>query len=142
VNLDVILAKLGAVAQALQRIRKITGGRPDSIDDIDVQEIVILNLLRATQSCIDLAAHLIAVERLGLPDSLKAHFGLLSQAGIIDDELRRAMEAMVGFRNIAVHEYQRLDPQVIKDIVAGRLGDIDAYTAAVIAHLRAKDVIS
>ena len=33
---------------------------------------------------------------------------------------------MVGFRNIAVHEYRRLDPAIVRTVVAERLGDFEA----------------
>jgi predicted nucleotidyltransferase len=33
------------------------------------------------------------------------------------------MRRMVGFRNVAVHEYRRLDPAVVSTVVEHRLGD-------------------
>ena len=125
---DVLLAKLGHLQHALQRIRDVTGGNPDAIDDIDIQDIVVLNLQRAIQAAIDLAAWYITRRKLGLPDTLKAHFTLLQQAGVIDAELARNLEAMVGFRNIAVHEYQRLDPAIIKAILREHLSDLETFS--------------
>lgn len=100
---DIFLAKLAAIEQALRRIRKVTEGNPDSIDDIDIQDIVVLHLQRAIQSAIDLAARVISSQQLGLPDTMKAHFTLLKDEGVITPELCEKLEAMVGFRNIAVY---------------------------------------
>jgi uncharacterized protein YutE (UPF0331/DUF86 family) len=36
------------------------------------------------------------------------------------------MRRMVGFRNVAIHEYRRLDPAVVRTVVEHRLGDFEA----------------
>ena len=95
---DVALAKLATIERCLQRIATVTGGDPERVDEIDVEEIVVLNLQRAIQASIDLAAHL---------------------------------RAMTGFRNIAVHDYERLDRAVLKGILRERLGDLSAFADAV-----------
>ena len=42
--------------------------------------------------------------------------------------LQRACERrrMVGFRNVAIHEYRKLDPTVVRTVVEHRLGDFVA----------------
>src|SRR5512135_2434460 len=123
---DIILAKLAVIRRCLQRIRSKTGGDPETVDDIDIQDIVVLNLQRAIQATIDLAAHLIAIHQWGLPSSLKEYFPLLAGQGVIDRELSRHLEAMVGFRNITVHEYRALDVAILKRILRERLKDFAA----------------
>jgi uncharacterized protein YutE (UPF0331/DUF86 family) len=130
-NDDIILAKLAVIRRCLQRIQSKTGGDPTTVDDIDIQDIVVLNLQRAIQATIDLAAHLIMIHQWGLPASLKENFTLLAGQGVIDRELSRHLEAMVGFRNIAVHEYQALDVTILKHILRERLEDFAAFERAV-----------
>ena len=125
------LAKLAVIRRCLQRIRSKTGGDPETVDDIDIQDIVVLNLQRAIQATIDLAAHLITIHPWGLPASLKEHFTLLAEQGVIDQKLSRHLEAMVGFRNIAVHEYQALDIAILKCVLRERLEDFAAFENAV-----------
>jgi uncharacterized protein YutE (UPF0331/DUF86 family) len=67
----------------------------------------------------------------GLPDSLKAHFRILIEQRVIDPELGSRLQAMVGFRNIAVHEYERLDRDILKAILAKHLGDLEAFARAI-----------
>ena len=122
-----LLSKLGSIERCLQRIRDITRGDPSTVRNIDVQDIVVLNLQRAIQSAIDLAAHLISVKNWGLPDSLKQHFTILEREGVLSGELAARMRAMTGFRNIAIHEYQTLDPAILETIVASHLGDLQAF---------------
>ena len=38
---------------------------------------------------------------------------------------------MVGFRNIAVHDYQQLDLVILKSILEHRLGDLDEFVQVI-----------
>jgi uncharacterized protein YutE (UPF0331/DUF86 family) len=128
---DVALAKLATIDRCLTRVRTITGGTPDAVDDLDIEEIVILNLQRAIQSAIDLTAHLISGRGWGLPQSLKDHFRILADQHVISTALAARLQAMVGFRNIAVHGYEQLDRTILKAILRDRLGDLDEFAGAI-----------
>ena len=132
---DVLLAKLASIDRCLQRIKKVTDNKPESVENIDTQDIVVLNLQRAVQASIDIAAWYISKNHLGLPDTLKAHFTMLREVGVISNELCERLEAMVGFRNIAVHQYQQLNLDILKTIISSRLSDLDVFVAAIKANL-------
>ena len=136
-TIDAALAKLASIERCLQRIRTVTGGDPQAVEDLDVEEIVVLNLQRAIQAVIDLSAHVISGRQWGLPDSLKAHFRILTDQRVIDAELGARLQAMVGFRNIAVHEYDHLDREIVKAILAKHLVDFEAFAGAMKALLAA-----
>ena len=127
VDQDIIIEKTAIIQRCLKRISEVTQLLPGSLDDINIQDIYVLNLQRAVQASIDLAAHIIADEGLGLPGSLREHFTLLAQNKIITEALCKNMIAMVGFRNIAVHEYQKLDEEILKSILQHNLQDFETY---------------
>lgn len=130
---DVCLAKTVSIQKCLRRIKDVTGLRPDSLDEVNTQDIFVLNLQRAVQSAIDLAAHIIASEGLGVPDTIKDNFARLEQAKIIDKGLSEKMQSMAGFRNIAIHDYQAISVDILKAILSKHLKDLeDFYTAALI----------
>lgn len=131
---DVILAKTASVQRCLKRIRDVTGLDPARLDDLDAQDIFVLNLQRAVQSAIDLATHIVASEGLGLSDTVKGNFVLLENAGIIRKTLSRRMQAMAGFRNIAIHDYQGLDVGILKSILSKHLKDLEDFYTAVLLH--------
>jgi uncharacterized protein YutE (UPF0331/DUF86 family) len=131
VDRDILLAKIASIRKCLERIRTVTGGTPDSLNDPDIQDIFVLNLQRAVQATIDLAAHLVADEKIGLPTNLKENFALLESRQMIDLSLSRRLQAMVGFRNIAVHDYQPLDLVILKSILEHRLGDLDEFVQVI-----------
>jgi uncharacterized protein YutE (UPF0331/DUF86 family) len=134
VDRDLVLAKVDTLERSLARID--SARRRTGLEALDRQDIIVLNLQRAVQSMLDLAAHVVAREGLGVPDELAASFGLLRRAGILDDDLADRMRRMTGFRNIAVHEYRRLDPDVIESIVRDRLGDLRAFAKVVLERFR------
>ena len=131
VDRDILLAKIASIRKCLERIRKVTRGDSQSLNDPDVQDIFVLNLQRAVQATIDLAAHLVADEKIGLPTNLKENFTLLESRQIIDAPLSRCLQAIVGFRNIAVHDYQQLDLVILKSILERRLGDLDEFVQVI-----------
>lgn len=133
---DVVLAKVATIQRCLRRIKETTDLNPESLGDIDKQDIFILNLQRAIQAAIDLATHIIASEGLGLSDTIKGNFTLLKNAGIINEGLAHRMESMVGFRNIAVHDYQVIDIDILKSILTKHLKDIEDFYTTVLLYFK------
>jgi uncharacterized protein YutE (UPF0331/DUF86 family) len=129
---DVVLGKVSNIQRCLKRIRDVTQLDTQSLASLDVQDIFVLNLQRAVQSTIDLAAHVIASEGLGLPATMKEHFLLLQRAGIISEFLANKMNSMVGFRNIAIHDYESIDPAILKSILKTNLPDLEEFYTAIL----------
>jgi len=131
VDRDILLAKIASIRKCLERIRTVTSATSKSLDDPDIQDIFVLNLQRAVQATVDLAAHLVADEKIGLPTNLKENFALLESRQIIESSLSRRLQTMVGFRNIAVHDYQQLDLVILKSILEHRLGDLEEFVQVI-----------
>lgn len=132
---EIVLAKAAVIDRCLARVREET--RPDDggvrrLDDQTVQDAVVLNLMRACEAAIDLAMHVVADRSLGLPATSREAFSLLGEARLIDSGLRDRLERMVGFRNVAVHEYRRLDRAIVERVIEHGTKDLEAFVAAVI----------
>lgn len=134
VDADIVYAKIGIIQRCLHRIQSVTKLDPKNLDDLNIQDVFILNLQRAAQAAIDLAAHLVACEGLGVPSDLKEHFSFLRDAGILSKEVTEQMKKMVGFRNIAVHEYQNLDINILKTILTGNLKNLENFYTSIVKH--------
>ncbi|MFQ5454953.1 MAG: DUF86 domain-containing protein [Nitrospirota bacterium] len=133
---DVVLAKVAIIQRCMKRIKETTDLDPDSLDDIDKQDIFILNLQRAVQATIDLTLHIVASEGFGLSDTIKNNFKLLQNADIINDNLTHKMEAMVGFRNIAIHDYQAIDIGILKSILTKHLIDLEDFYTTILFYYK------
>lgn len=136
VDRDILLEKTAIIQRCLKRIQDVTDLSVESLDHVDVQDIFVLNLQRAIQASVDIAAHIIAYEGLGLPDTLKDHFQLLAQNKIISIDLEQKLYAMVGFRNIAVHEYQNIDKEILKSILQNNLRDIEEFYQEILSKFK------
>lgn len=138
-DMDIILSKTGSIQKCLKRIKVTTGLNPESLNDIDKQDIFVLNLQRAIEASIDIAAHIAASEGLGLAAAIKDNFRFLNEAGIIDENLLKKMESMVGFRNIAVHDYQSMNLDILKSILTKNLRDVEDFYTAILRRFSKND---
>lgn len=137
VDKDIVFEKVKNIQDCLKRIQDKTRGGAASLKDIDVQDIFVLNLQRAVQATIDLAAHVVSDEGLGLPNELRENFILLEKACILSPELSVKLQRMVGFRNIAVHDYAEIDIHVLQAILEkGELKDLEDFYSAILKHFR------
>ena len=98
------------------------------------QDAIILNLQRACEAAIDLAMHLVSTHRLGVPQDSREAFDLLAQRAIIDAALAEKLRRMVGFRNIAVHDYLRLSLPIVEAIIANGVADLLAFSKVALAQ--------
>jgi uncharacterized protein YutE (UPF0331/DUF86 family) len=127
-ELDVVLSKINIIKNCLMAIEKATLKERDEDFKLSIYE---LNLQRAVQACIDLANIILAKEGLGLPNSYRQSFEILNKHQVIDDALTKKMIGMVGFRNISVHDYGQIKPEIVHKIVNSHLVDFEAfYTVA------------
>jgi uncharacterized protein YutE (UPF0331/DUF86 family) len=127
---DVLLNKAAIIERCLKRIEDEYRGHENEIKgNFTRQDSIILNLLRACEASIDLAMHLVRSRKLGLPQETREAFTLLEQSGLLDEALAARMRAMVGFRNIAVHDYQKPNLDIVKSILEKHLDDFRRYTA-------------
>ena len=113
---NVSLNKAAIIERRIRQMREVYAADPDLADLIHVDALT-LNIERACQAAVDLAMHVVAQEHLGMPQSSADAFALLQRAGKLDMLLARRLAGMAGFRNIAIHEYQQIDPHVIHYIV-------------------------
>jgi uncharacterized protein YutE (UPF0331/DUF86 family) len=135
---DVVMAKVATVRRCLRAIRKV-GETDPPLQEWMAQDLYVLNLQRAIQACLDLAHHLIGANRFDLPRSAAQAMEILAREGVIPGALCATMVAMVGFRNIAVHEYAALDPVILRAIVDKHLPDVEAFTARILSLLPAQE---
>lgn len=134
VDRDVVFAKISSIQRCLKRINDITQGNPASLENLDVEEIVTLNLQRAIQGTIDIAAHVVADEGFGVPQELRENFDLLSKNNVITDELTKQLRKIIGFRNIAVHEYDTINVEILKSIVRYNLKEIEEFYVSILRY--------
>ena len=83
----------------------------------------------------DVADHLVADRRLKVPETGAATFESLREAKMLPPELATSLARMVGFRNILVHDYTRVDPAIVVRVLRTDLSDLERFCDAVLGLL-------
>ena len=123
---EVIINKTAVIEKCLERIREMYIGYEKEFDiDFMRQDAIILNLQRACEAAIDLGMFIVKIKKLGIPQSTRDVFEFLMEKKILPIELCQSLQAMVGFRNIAVHDYQKINLAIIHSILENRLIDFE-----------------
>jgi uncharacterized protein YutE (UPF0331/DUF86 family) len=126
------LGKIAAIERSVARARQefATAGTTFATD-YTRQDAAILNILRACETAIDLANISIRERSLGIPQSSRDSFKLLADAGLIDAEQSTRLQRMIGFRNIAVHQYRTLELPIVESVLRQGLDDLLAFCASI-----------
>lgn len=130
---NILLGKAEIIERALARVESTYARHSADIDtNIDAQDVIVLNLQRTCEAAIDMAMHLVHIKQLGLPKTSAEAFSLLAQEGVLDAKTAERMKKMVGFRNVAVHDYRELDWAILKSIITRDLQDIRNFSKHII----------
>lgn len=126
---DVLLNKAATIERCVARAREEYFRDPDSFaTDFTRQDAAILNIQRACEAALDMGQHLVRRDRLGVPQSDRDVFALLARAEAITSGLAEELQRMVGFRNIAVHDYQKLQLPITVAIIETHLDGFLRYS--------------
>lgn len=128
---DVILNKLQTVRRCLLRIDEEYAGDFANLENVTKQDAIILNLQRACEASISLAMHIVSRKNIGIPQNSREAFTMLAGQAIISADLAKRMRAMVGFRNIAIHDYQNIKLDVVQKILELNLKDFREFSNAI-----------
>ena len=132
---DVLLNKAATIERCVARVREeYAAAGAHFATDFTRQDAAVLNIQRACEAALDMGQHVIRRNRLGLPQSARDVFELLARAGRIDPALAAALQKMVGFRNIAVDDYQRLLLPITVSVITSHLDEFLQYSAALLKH--------
>jgi uncharacterized protein YutE (UPF0331/DUF86 family) len=113
---DILLNKAAIIERCVRRMTEEARACP-ALDDFTHIDALTLNIERACQAAIDMAMHVVADRHLGVPQSTADAFSLLQRSGLIGAPLAAALPGMVGFRNVAIHQYDQLDMDVLRWVV-------------------------
>ena len=133
---QVIDQKLESLRRCLMRIEsKLPIDLNKLESDFDLQDIVSLNLSRAVQMTVDIGAHIISASSSPKPETMGQTFDLLAQLDVLSPELATRLKKSVGFRNIAVHNYDAINWLIVHSILSERLGDFSQFARSVVTWL-------
>lgn len=128
---DILINKIATIKRCLNRIKDVYGDGTLFKQDYTQQDSVVLNLQRTCEACIDIANHLNRQHQYGVPQSSRDSFTLLAQNNAVPVALADNLKKMVGLRNIAVHDYQELNLDIVIHVIHNHLSDFQDFIDAI-----------
>ncbi|MGV8980860.1 type VII toxin-antitoxin system HepT family RNase toxin [Clostridium sp.] len=132
---DVIYNKVEIIERCFKRINEVYDNNAENLKEYTKQDSIILNIQRICEACIDLAMHIVSEKKLGIPQNSRDAFEVLSSNGMISIDLMNKLKDMVGFRNIALHNYQVINLKIVQGIIEKHLGDIREFSEIIIRKI-------
>src|SRR5712691_11383235 len=129
---DVINCKLESLRRCIAQITsKMPITREVLRSNDDLQDIIVLNLERAVQICVDIAAHVMSETEMPPPSTMAEGFARLAELQIHPLQLAESLQKAVAFRNILVHNYTDINWDIVTDMVTHRLTDFVQFAQAI-----------
>ena len=134
---DVLMNKIASIERCLKRIEEEYIGFEQELEtNYTRQDSIVLNLQRACEASIDAAMHIVRINKLGVPQESRNAFELLENSRFLNADLAQRMKKMVGFRNVAVHDYQKLNSEILKSILENHLGDFRRFSSSMLSLIK------
>jgi len=131
---DLLIQKFSSLQRCIKRVRQEFEPKEEFLTSLSRQDAAILNIQRACEVAIDIANKIIRAQDLGIPPSSRGSFDTLQAVGVIAAATCENMKRMVGFRNIAFHEYQNLDITIVVSVIEHKLVDFEQYVREVAVY--------
>jgi len=125
---DILINKNETVKRCIKRINEEYQNNPANLKNYTKQDSIILNIQRLSEAAIDIAMHVVAELELGVPQSSRDAFQFLLENELIEEKMSEKLKAMVGFRNIAVHEYQKLNLKIVEAIIENEIEKVRNFS--------------
>jgi uncharacterized protein YutE (UPF0331/DUF86 family) len=132
----VVNLKLESLRKCISRVEsKTPASQSDLDDDLDLQDIISVNLERGVQLCVDIGTHIIASSEKDVPDTMGGTFDLLSELEALEQPTADVMKKAVGFRNIAVHNYEKINWAIVYSICTKQLKDFKRFAREIDTYI-------
>ncbi len=106
--------RLDELSERLARLEPLRSrSLADFLEDAYLRDIVERNLEIAIQCCIDICNRIISLENLRKPADYYEGFMILGETGVLSMDFARDIAPVAGFRNILVHEYLKVDWELV-----------------------------
>jgi len=127
VQTKILQRLLEQLEEHLLTIERMSFTLEELLSDIDIQHLIERRLQLAIETCIDIASHIAAEQKLPGREKASDVFLLLGKYKIIEPKLAENLAKAVGFRNILIHEYAKVDHQLVFRYYQDDLDDLRRF---------------
>jgi uncharacterized protein YutE (UPF0331/DUF86 family) len=130
IDQNLVQKKLAYIETCVRELRELAQIELFS-SDIREERFILHTLQLATQAALDVSSHIISDDRLGEPTTNVELFDILEKNSYLDSDIATTMRSIVGFRNILVHGYLKVNPDIVVDIVRNKLDELLRFTVQI-----------
>jgi uncharacterized protein YutE (UPF0331/DUF86 family) len=134
VDEDRVLRLLRSVTDDISVLKGESEAGEDRREDRMWLRGVKYTFVTAIEACVDVAQHICATEGWGPPTDNGDAVRLLGDHGVCTPELARSIRQAVGFRNVLVHDYIKVNDDIVRDRLKA-LGDLEDFVSQVAAFV-------
>lgn len=129
----VLLHKAKVIERCVARARQEYAATEGHFStDFTRQDAAVLNLQRACEAALDMAQRVISMQGWGIAETSRDLFALLQRNNVIDAAIAKTLTNMVGFRNLAVHDYEELNYNIVESIITKDCNDLLSFSEKMI----------
>lgn len=127
-NKIIIENKISAIKKYLDILKSFQGYTQAEIEnDVQIRGAIERYLYLAIQATIELAEAEVAYKKLRKPQTMAEAFIILEENKLISQDLMGTMVKMVGFRNIIAHDYEKINYEIVENILQNGVKDIKEF---------------
>jgi uncharacterized protein YutE (UPF0331/DUF86 family) len=131
-----VLRKIAALDEYLGQIREYESIAVDEYrNDWKTQRIVERTLQMMIETCLDISGHIISDANFSVPQTYVDMFRVLAANHVLDESRLDGFEKMARFRNIVVHDYEKIDPEIVVGILRRHLSDFVLFKESILQYL-------
>jgi uncharacterized protein YutE (UPF0331/DUF86 family) len=134
---EAILARLDKLDEYAKILRELQqAAKSEFIADYHLYGLAERYLQLAIECIIDIGSLCITGLGLRKPEDGQEVIDILYEHRIISDDLAARFEGIVGFRNVLVHEYTRIDRNIVYQSLHSHTNDMEQFAKQIIVLLK------
>ena len=135
VKKSLIAKKLDFLNEQIQKLKNMDFSEEAFVENPDIHDLVVFRLQQGVETCIDIAAHIIAGLNVSEKETAKDAFIFLGEKEVISKELASKMGQAADFRNRVVHGYNDFDFRILFKDYKKDIKDLSQFGAEVLKYL-------
>jgi len=129
---EIVVNKLSSLEETLEKLKKYQAMSKDEYFADERNELSVERLLQTgLETVVDIARYLIIENKLQKPGEKNSEFEILANSGIVSGELAVKLTKAKSFRNVLVHDYLDVDPEIVYENLQNNLGDIEQFVIVI-----------
>ncbi|MDO7786875.1 type VII toxin-antitoxin system HepT family RNase toxin [Desulforamulus aquiferis] len=138
-NNSIISERIGIITKSVNRLKLLASMPLEQFQvDEDAIDIAENRLRRALEALFDLGRHIVIKSGAGVPVDYRSVIDKLREIHCLPDDFAQNTIGMAGYRNRLIHDYNKVMPEEIYEIMQNRLTDLTQFCNYVLDFINKK----